>query len=247
MNHLLSAILWVIYGFSFVLSFLTGLVVRIFTFPFDKFNRYPNAVMMFFGKSIIVCNPFWKKHYFGLEKLDNRVPGYIRVANHQSFLDMPLLATLPTNMKWISKKELFKIPIVGWIMSLAGHISVDRGAKGAAKSLLAMNAPIECGTSVMIFPEGTRSREGKLKPFKKGAFYSSFDNKFDIQPIVIEGTYKCMKPDTWVMNLTGNLYVSVLEPISPENFSSVDELTNHVFNVIKQESDRLQSLDNKNT
>lgn len=241
MNKLLSALLWLVYGISFVLSFLFAFFVRIFTFPFDPHHRYPNAVMMFFGKSIMVLNPFWKRHYYGLEKLSNS-KGMIRIANHQSFLDMPLMATLPVQMKWVSKKELFKLPIVGWLMHLAGHISVDRGSKGAAKSLLKMKAPIKDGTSVMIFPEGTRSRDGHIKPFKKGAFHASVDNGFLVQPIVLEGTFSCIKPDTWEMNLRGDLHVSVLDPVDPADFESVDEMTAHVRKLVSDEFLRLKSL-----
>ncbi len=242
MNYILSALLWTAYGLSFVISFFVALIVRIFTFPFDPYNRFPNAVMIFFGKSILVLNPMWKRHYSGLEHLKDEAPGFIRVANHQSFLDMPFIATLPTNMKWVSKKELFRIPIVGWLMYLAGHISVDRGSREAAKSLLKMNAPIEDGMSVMMFPEGTRSRDGNIKPFKKGAFHASMDNGFRIQPIVIEGTFPCIKPDTWVMNLRGNLYVSVLEPVDPAAFDSVNSLKDHVYTLISEERERLKQL-----
>lgn len=246
MNKLFSAFVWLLYGLSYLPAFLIALIVRIFTFPFDPHNRYPNAVMMFFGKLIITLNPFWKRTYFGLEKITEEKPAFIRVANHQSFLDMPLVASMPINMKWISKKELFKIPIVGWLMHLAGHISVDRGSKGAAKSLLEMIEPINDGMSVMVFPEGTRSREGKLKPFKKGAFHASMDYGFRIQPIVIEGTYKCMKPDTWVMNFKGDLYVSVLDPIYPDGFEDVNAMRDYVHQAIKTESDRLKTLSSEN-
>ncbi len=242
MNYFFSALLWLIYGLSFIPSLIIAAIVRLFTFPFDPHNRYPNAVMMFFGKSIFILNPFWKRHYFGLEKLKEEKPACIRVANHQSFLDMPYIATLPTNMKWVSKKELFKLPIVGWLMSVAGHISVDRGAKGAAKSLLKMNKPINDGMCVMMFPEGTRSREGKLKAFKKGAFYAAMDNGYRIQPMVVEGTYQCIRPDTWVMNLSGNLYISVLDPVDPAGFDDVDSLKEHVHGLILKESERLMEI-----
>jgi len=242
MTKLLSALIWFLYGLSFVLSCIVAFIVRLFTFPFDRFNHYPNAVMMFFGKSIIVLNPFWKRHYFGVEKITNQVPGFIRVANHQSFLDMPLLATLPMNMQWVSKKELFSIPVLGWLMHLAGHISIDRGSTGAAKSLSKMKEPLEYGKSVMMFPEGTRSRVGQLKSFKKGAFYASMDTGACIQPIVIEGTYKCMKPDTWVMNFKGDLFVSILDPVFPENFGTVNDLSRHVHKLILTESERLKQL-----
>lgn len=242
MNKLLSALLWLVYGLSFIPSFLIAFLVRIFTFPFDPHHRYPNAVMMFFGKSIMIANPFWKRHYYGLEKLSEGKPGMIRIANHLSFLDMPLLATLPVQMKWVSKKELFQLPIVGWLMHSAGHISVDRGSKGAAKSLQKMKAPIQDGTSVMIFPEGTRSRDGNLKPFKKGAFHAAMDNNFPVQPIVIEGSFSCIKPDTWEMNLRGDLHVSVLDPVYPAGFESVDALTEHVHALVAAEIARLKSL-----
>ncbi|AXJ01344.1 1-acyl-sn-glycerol-3-phosphate acyltransferase [Cyclonatronum proteinivorum] len=242
MNKLFSALLWLAYGLSFIPSFLFAFLIRIFTFMFDPHHRLPNAVMMFFGKSIIVLNPLWKRHYHNLEKLTDGKPGMIRIANHQSFLDMPLLATLPVNMKWVSKKELFKIPIVGWLMYSAGHISVDRGSKGAAKSLLKMKAPIKDGTSVMIFPEGTRTRDGNLKPFKKGAFHASIDNQFPIQPLVVEGTFDCIKPDTWEMNLRGDLHVSVLDPVYPADFDSVNTYAAHVHQLVSEELTRLRKL-----
>jgi len=242
MKTIFSAFIWFMYGVSFVFSLVFCTIVFLFTFPFDPHRRCTNAVMMFFGQTMVRINPFWKIHHIGLDNFQKGPKGKICVANHQSFVDMPLMATVPYNMKWVSKKEIFKIPIVGLIMRMAGHISVDRGSVSAAKSLLKMNEPIRDGVSVMIFPEGTRSREGKLKPFKKGAFHASKDFGFWVQPVVMEGTYKLMPPDNWKLHYKGNLYVSVLEPVNPDDFESVEEMTDHVRNLINTEVQRLQAL-----
>lgn len=242
MSVFISIYVWLLYGISFATSVVVTFVVFVFTFPVDKHRRACNAVMMFFGQSMVRVNPFWKIQHFGLENLNKGPKGKICVANHQSFMDMPLLATLPINMKWVSKKELFRVPVAGWLMLMSGHISIDRGSKNAAKSLLKLNAPVQDGVCVMMFPEGTRSREGVLKPFKKGAFHAAMDYGFHLQPIVVEGTYKLMPPDTWRMNYKGNMYVSVLEPVNPAEFDDVNILTNHVRDMILEESRRLQSL-----
>ncbi len=240
---LFSIYIWVVYGLSFAVSAIVTFVVFLCTFTFDKYREYPNAVMMFFGQSMVRINPFWKIKQFGLENLYKGPKGKIMAGNHQSFMDMPLLATLPLNMKWISKKEIFRIPVAGWLMYMAGHISIDRGSKKAALTLLEIVEPIKNGVKVMIFPEGTRSREGKLRVFKKGAFHASMDNNFWIQPIVVQGTYKLMPPDGWKMNYKGTMYVSVLEPISPENFTSVEELTEYVRSKIEAELQRIDALE----
>jgi len=242
MKTIYSILVWLIYGISFVFSLVFTLITFLFTFWFDKHRVYPNKVMMFFGRSMVSLNPFWKVTHFGLENVNKGPKGKIAIANHQSFIDMPLMATLPFKMKWVSKKELFSVPVVGWIMKMCGHISVDRGSKHAAKSLLAMIEPIEAGGMVMIFPEGTRSREGKLKTFKKGAFYASKDNNFHILPIVVEGTYKLLPPDTWKVNFKGDLYISVLEPVDPAPFETVEALSEHVHQLVSTELDRLQAI-----
>lgn len=241
MKTIFSIYVWLMYGICFFLAFILGLIVFLFTFPFDPYRRRPNAVFMFFGHLMMKVNPFWRISYEGLENLDKGKRGRVVVANHQSFLDMPLLATLPFNMKWVSKRELFFVPFVGWIMWLSGHISVNRGSKKAAISLLNAVDPIKNGVDVMLFPEGTRSRAGKLKPFKKGAFHLAWQNGFQVQPIVVEGTYKVMPPDGWKMNYKGDFHVSVLEPVDPTGFDSVESLMEHVHELIRRESAKLQS------
>ena len=96
---------------------------------------------------------------------------YVVVSNHESFVDILLISHLPTEMKWMSKIEILRIPLVGWMMRLARDIPLERGdAASIAKALEASRERLDSKVSVMIFPEGTRSKTGELRPFKTGAF-----------------------------------------------------------------------------
>ena len=125
----------------------------------------------------------------GAEKLDPSC-SYIYMPNHQSNADIPLLlGRLPVQFRWLAKAELFKIPIFGRAMSGVGYISIDRSnRKSAFESLARAADTIRNGTSVLIFPEGTRSRDGSILPFKKGGFVLAVDAGVPIVPIVIHGT-----------------------------------------------------------
>jgi 1-acyl-sn-glycerol-3-phosphate acyltransferase len=118
----------------------------------------------------------------------------IFMSNHQSNYDIPvLLSALPAQFRWLAKAELFKIPIFGSSMRGAGAISIDRSnRKSAFASLNQAAKMIRSGTSVMIFPEGTRSDDGRLLSFKKGGFVLAVDAGVPIVPIVITGTHEIM-------------------------------------------------------
>lgn len=119
----------------------------------------------------------------------------IFLSNHQGAFDIPALqAYLPKQFRWVAKKSLFKIPVVGWSMSLAGYIKVDRehGHK-AMQSLEEAAGKVKAGTSVLIFPEGTRSSSGELLAFKRGAFMLASLSRVPVVPIGIRGTNRVMK------------------------------------------------------
>lgn len=121
---------------------------------------------------------------------------YVIVANHQSLFDIFIVyGWLGMDLKWIMKKELRKIPVMGFACEKVGHILIDRSNTEAA--LAAINAAketIKGGTSVIFFPEGTRSRDGRLGPFKKGAFRLALDMDLPILPITINGTRNILPP-----------------------------------------------------
>jgi 1-acyl-sn-glycerol-3-phosphate acyltransferase len=131
-----------------------------------------------------------------VEGLDNINPkeAYVFAANHQSQFDIfTILGHLPTQFRWLAKKELFRIPILGAAMKGAGYIPIDRNnRKEAFKSIDLAASKVREGTSVVIFPEGTRSLDGKLQFFKKGGFHLAIKSRRPIVPVSISGAFSIL-------------------------------------------------------
>lgn len=176
----------------------------------------------------------------GIERYEPGKP-MIFIANHQSFLDMPLLALLPWQMKWVSKDGLFKIPILGWFMRMSGHISVKRGTAAALKALDKLKPYINQGIPVMLFPEGTRSRTGELLKFKSGAFILSKDSGVPVQPVLISGTRSIMKPDTWKSSATGAMSVTLMKSYHPDDFEDANAMRDAIYNDMALELNNMTS------
>ncbi len=136
------------------------------------------------------------------------------MANHQSHLDTwALSATLPGQFRWIMKQELRKVPFFGTACERAGHIFVQRGKSDSAKRSLAKAAEkIAAGTSVVFYPEGTRSKTGELGKFKTGGFRLAMQAGVALVPVSISGTYELLPPKTWRYR-TGHIHLLAGEPI----------------------------------
>jgi 1-acyl-sn-glycerol-3-phosphate acyltransferase len=155
----------------------------------------------------------------GSEKLDPQ-RSYIYMPNHQSNADIPLLlGRLPVQFRWLAKAELFRIPIFGRAMRGVGYISIDRSnRKSAFASLKRAAQTIRNGTSVLIFPEGTRSRDGRILPFKKGGFVLAVDAGVPIVPIVIRGT-RGIIPKGHFMIHPAPVTMEILDPVETEAYT----------------------------
>lgn len=177
------------------------------------------------GRIISYAVPM-KVSVFGRENLDPN-QSYVLVANHQSQLDIPLLyGWIGIDFRWVLKKELRKIPIIGICCEKLGHIIIDRSDRAAAvEAINAARERIVDGTSILFFPEGTRSREGALLPFKKGAFRFAIDLGLPILPISIVGTRDLLPPDTMQL-FPGQAHMIVHPPIDtkPYHEARLDEL-----------------------
>ncbi|MFM7251798.1 MAG: lysophospholipid acyltransferase family protein [Ilumatobacteraceae bacterium] len=199
------------------LVFITWVV----TAPFDRGRYWPGWV---FRKVCVVhnwINPLWRFHTTGVKVDDPRHP-YVVVSNHESFVDMLLISHLPWEMKWMSKDMLFKIPCLGWMMRMAGDIYLVRGSKASiVKAVQDSHDRLRKRVSVMMFPEGTRTGDGELGPFKDGAFRIAIDAQVPILPLVLNGTREALIKGDWRMNVT-SAEVRVLEPIPTTGLTADD-------------------------
>src|SRR6185295_9693804 len=115
---------------------------------------------------------------------------------HQSVLDILCLgAVLPGDFKWAAKRELMKIPFLGWHLRIAGHVPVDRqaGKRTAAQVIERFEEVLKEGKPLLVFPEGTRSEDGIVRPFKNGGFYASVRGGVPVVPVALEGTHVLMR------------------------------------------------------
>ena len=128
----------------------------------------------------------------GISNIDLKQP-YVICANHQSLLDIPVLfESLPIPCRFLAKKSLFYIPIFGWSLFLAQFVPVERGkGKRSGKSIEKAARHVRKGPSLVVFPEGTRSHDGKIHKFKTGAFWMAISSGVPILPVSIRGTFEC--------------------------------------------------------
>jgi len=154
----------------------------------------------------------WKVQIIGAENLPDDSP-HIIVANHQSFVDILLLFRLRLHYKWVSKIENFRAPLIGWNMSLNRYIPIARGTmKGNLGMMRACEDALRQGNSLMMFPEGTRSPDGTMKPFKDGAFELALRTQSPILPIVITGTAQALSKGGVLLDRS-TLNMTVLPPL----------------------------------
>lgn len=238
MKYVVTVVAWLGYVAVYLFMLLPTVITYLICIPLDKHRKAANALFMFAGRSFLWFNPFWRIEFRGLEHYSPGNP-MIFIGNHQSFLDMPLLALLPWNMKWVSKDSLFRIPILGWYMKMAGHISVKRGTTAALRALDKLKPYINNGIPVMLFPEGTRSRSGELIKFKNGAFMLSKDTGVPVQPVLIWGTRNIMKPDSGIAEAKGHMVVTLMPAYEPADFESTEDLRDKIYNDMKSELNRL--------
>lgn len=177
------------------------------------------------GKGILWISGL-KMNIDGADQLDFSPPR-IYVANHSSYMDIPcLFVGLPVNLYFIAKAEVKKIPFVGLFMMATRMIFVDR--KNRMKAVSSMNSAAELikkGKSVLVFPEGTRSRDGSVKSFKKGVFVLAYNAGLPVVPVLLEGTNQVMAPDS-LMVTPGQVQMTIGQPVMGNDHSSPEAFMN---------------------
>jgi 1-acyl-sn-glycerol-3-phosphate acyltransferase len=175
-----------------------------------------------FGRTTARLTPLWRFRIEGTGPADIDRAAYVVVANHQSSADPFLLSSLPWDMRWIAKIELFRTPVVGWLMKLGGDLPLQRGSGDSVRSMMNdARATLESGLSVMLFPEGTRSRDGELGAFKDGAFELAIAAGVPILPVVLDGTRTCRPKGSWWFG-DADAVARVLAPIPTAGLSKDD-------------------------
>ncbi len=151
----------------------------------------------------------------GAENVDSRAT-YVVVSNHQSLADIPLISHLRLDTKWLAKAELFRVPMVGWMLRMAGDVPVARSERRqAAQALLQCARYLRRGCSVVFFPEGTRSRDGRLLPFSEAPFQLALRERVPVLPLAVEGTGALLPPHTWIFGRVREVRLHILEPLPP--------------------------------
>ncbi|MGB8888568.1 MAG: lysophospholipid acyltransferase family protein [Candidatus Korobacteraceae bacterium] len=167
--------------------------------------------------------------------LENLQPGqnYIVMANHSSNLDPPvLIPSVPGRCSVLVKKEVFRIPILGTGMRLAQLVAVDRSDRDAAiESVHNAVKVLRQGLHMLVYPEGTRSSDGRLLPFKKGPFHLAMESGVPVLPVTLLGTYECW-PKTRFALRPGTVTVVFHPPIDPHDYTDRDSLQKAVSNAI---------------
>ena len=179
-------------------------------------------------------NPVWPVRVEGRERIRPGV-AYVMVSNHLSLLDILVLFRLFRHFKWVSKLENFRIPCVGWNMRLNGYIELRRGDRDSIVAMMRRcQETLAEGSSIMMFPEGTRSPSGRMRAFKPGAFELALATRSPILPIVVQGTSDALPKRGFVLQGRHPIRITILDEVPPESFAgqSVDGLTRSVREIL---------------
>lgn len=210
-------------------------VFYLLTVPFDKKNQAFSFFAYHWSKTVLSVSDI-KVTTVGLERIDLSKP-YVFVANHASLLDIPaMVVSVSRHVRFLAKKELGRIPVFGWATARA-HIMIDREhGRDAAKSLQRASRRISLGESAILFAEGTRTRDGNLQPFKRGAFSLAIEAGVPIVPLTFLGSYAIMKKGSVGLH-KGGITIIVNPPVNVNGYrgkSGALELMNKVHGIIER-------------
>ncbi|MBI3394276.1 MAG: 1-acyl-sn-glycerol-3-phosphate acyltransferase [Spirochaetia bacterium] len=228
-----STLYWAFVGITSIALFPIALVIRVFTALFDKRLVVLHGFTCFWASLYTWLSPAWNVKVHGREKVTGK--RYVMVSNHASMVDILVMFRLFRHFKWVSKSENFKIPFIGWNMRMNKYIEIKRGSvKGGDRMMKDCEATLKEDSSIMIFPEGTRSETGEMRPFKRGAFELAMRTDTPVLPIVIRGSARALPKRGVIFRGRHNITIEVLDPILPERFASMtpDELSDMTRNVM---------------
>ena len=208
----------------YILVFAWSSMIYVVTFialplcyPFDKKRFVVHKLSKWLTDSFFGFGLVMRRKVEGIENLDPNGT-YVMVLNHNSMVDILSIYNLPLVFKWVSKKEVYRIPIVGRLLLAHGDIVINRASTKEAMQLVHTRGKewLAKGASVAIFPEGTRSKDGEIHNFKAGAFILAKDAEVPILPIVLEGTDRVVRKG-FFMNWSNRITIKILPPVSKQD------------------------------
>ena len=222
---------------AFPLIFITTILITLSTvigsrlFGSKFWGYYPPH---FWGK--LWCWLFFVKVKVNKEAEISPSTSYVFVANHQGAYDIfSIFGFLNHNFRWMMKKSITKIPLIGMACKYSEQIFVDRSsAMAMARSIIEAKKRLRNGMSIVVFPEGTRTLDGKMSAFKKGAFKLAMDFKLPIVPLTIDGSFNIL-PRTSIVNIKyGKIILTIHKPIYPsKGAEDMDRVMKETYNAIQ--------------
>ncbi len=214
--------LWIWSAVSLLMLAWLPLLVLIRLFDADPVHYRTGRWFRRLGVAMTKANPTWNLTISGGQVGNPRNP-YVVVSNHQSFADIPLISHLPWEMKWVAKLELFRFPVIGWMLRLAGDIPLDRqDRRSGARMLMAAGKYLSQHCSVMFFPEGTRSPDGRVGRFTDGAFALAVRAQVPVLPVVVDGSRNCLPKRSWKFGPAQTIRLMVLPPVDTAGMTMQD-------------------------
>ncbi|HMI93606.1 MAG TPA: lysophospholipid acyltransferase family protein [Polyangiales bacterium] len=232
-----TLLFWPYLLISSMVLFVGALLLFAATVAFDRRRALLHLYTCAWAYHYVRLLPLWRARFIDRERIAGGRT-YVLVANHQSLGDILVLFGLFKHYKWVSKRAIFRVPFIGWNMMLNDYVGLLRGdPKSIEKMMQECRVHLRRGSSVMMFPEGTRSTDGEIKSFKHGAFTLASELGLALVPIVIDGTrdalpkHGLMLDHPWGLDIR----VRVLDPIEPRADEPVAELSTRVREVMVAE------------
>jgi 1-acyl-sn-glycerol-3-phosphate acyltransferase len=224
MLRALSIVFWTLIVVTCPLFFVGALLVWAVTAPFDR----RRVVLHLYSAAWAVCyvriNPLWRLRTSGRDLLPWRGAAVL-VANHASLIDILVLFDLFRPFKWVSKAEIFRVPVIGWNMRLNGYVPLVRGSGESVRRMMERcGRLLAAGSPVLLFPEGRRTDDGRLQPFKDGAFELAVRHNVAVFPIAVHGTGRALPKHGMVLRDQVDARVRVLPPLDPADFPDAGAL-----------------------
>jgi 1-acyl-sn-glycerol-3-phosphate acyltransferase len=222
--RVLSIVFWTVIVVTCPLFFVGALVIWAVTAPFDRRRVILHLYTAAWAVGYVRVNPLWRLRTSGRGLLPWRGAAVL-VANHASLIDILVLFDLFRPFKWVSKAEIFRVPVIGWNMRLNGYVPLVRGSGESVRRMMARCGQLlEAGSPVLLFPEGRRTDDGRLQAFKDGAFELAVRHRVPVFPIAVHGTGRALPKHGMVLRDQVDARVRVLPPLAPADFADVGAL-----------------------